>query len=69
MRITENALNILTAKSYLGIGKAWIIKNLSYQMPLDQLVRKINSGAKIQEPITIENFKQTRTEIHESPFN
>lgn len=65
MRITENALNILTAKSYLGIGKAWIIKNLSYQMPLDQLVRKINSGAKIQEPITIENFKQTRTEIHE----
>ncbi len=26
MKISENALNILAAKTYRGIGRAWIVK-------------------------------------------
>ena len=29
MKYTSNALNILTALSYKGIGKAWIVKKLT----------------------------------------
>ena len=28
MKYTENAINILTVKSYKGIGNAWIVQNL-----------------------------------------
>lgn len=30
MKYTSNALNILTALSYKGIGKAWIVKKINW---------------------------------------
>ena len=32
MKYTENSLNILTAKSYKGIGNSWIVKNLGHNV-------------------------------------
>lgn len=35
MKYTENALNILTVRSYKGIGNAWIVKNLKGNEDVD----------------------------------
>lgn len=38
MKYTENALNVLTAKSYRGIGNAWIVRNLSHNEDVETIV-------------------------------
>lgn len=38
MKYTDNALNILTAQTYKGIGRAWIHKNLSGNEPFEVIV-------------------------------
>ena len=43
MKCSENALNILTAKSYKGIGNAWLIKNLKGNESVDKIVSLLNS--------------------------
>ena len=45
MKYTENALNILTAKTFKGIGNAWINKNfinknLSYYEDIVEVLKK-----------------------------
>lgn len=35
MKHTKNTLNILTSKSYKGIGNAWIVKNLKGNEDVD----------------------------------
>ncbi len=53
MKYTENSINILTAKSYSGIGNAWIIKNLKgndkVEFIVDQLNNKINCKTNLDE--------------------
>lgn len=46
MKYTQNALNILTAKSYHGIGNAWIIRNIHGNESVAEIVDKISSTAK-----------------------
>jgi DNA processing protein len=46
MRYTQNALNILTAKSYKGIGNAWVIKNLKGNESVDEIVARVNKTIK-----------------------
>lgn len=53
MRYTQNAINILTAKSYKGIGNAWIVKNLMGNESVGAIVSKISNKAEI----TIEDFE------------
>lgn len=38
MTCSDNALNILTAKSYRGIGNAWIVTHLSGKEPVEAIV-------------------------------
>lgn len=53
MKYTQNAINILTAKSYKGIGNAWIIKNLIGNETVGTIVSKISNKTEI----TIEDFE------------
>lgn len=46
MKYTENALNIITAKSYKGIGKAWLVKNLKGNENVNKIVSKLNDRLK-----------------------
>lgn len=43
MNYTDNALNILTAQTYKGIGKAWIHRNLVGNEPLEVIVETIKT--------------------------
>lgn len=46
MKYSENALNILTAKSYKGIGNAWIVKNLKGSDRVETIVSLLNNTIK-----------------------
>lgn len=59
MKYTENALNILTAKSYKGIGNAWIVKNLKGNESVDTIVALLNNTIK-GEPTTVEDFERLK---------
>ena len=63
MRITENALNILAAMTYKGIGKAWIVKNIEGDDPLIQVVELLNRGAKEQYSISVNDFNNRKENI------
>lgn len=55
MKYTENALNIISAKSYKGIGNAWIVKNLKGNENVETIVALLNN--KILDKTTIEEFE------------
>ncbi len=60
MKYTENALNILTTKSYEGVGNAWIHNNLNGNEPLEVICEIIRT----KDPKAIEeDFQQKRNEI------
>lgn len=63
MKITENALNVLAALTYKGIGKAWIVKNIEGGDPLDQVVELLNRGTKEQYSISVNDFKNRKENI------
>lgn len=53
MKYTDNALNILTAKSFKGIGNAWIVKNLKGTESVETLVSLLNKTIK-GEPTSVD---------------
>jgi DNA processing protein len=59
MKYTKNALNVLTAKSYKGIGNAWIVKNLKGNESVEFIVSILNKTIK-GEPTNAEEFEQLR---------
>lgn len=59
MKYTDNALNILAAKSYKGIGNAWIVKNLGNNESVETIVALINKTIKGQT-ITVWDFEQLK---------
>lgn len=46
MKFSDNALNILTTKSYKGIGNAWIVKNLKGNESVETIVSLLNKTIK-----------------------
>jgi len=63
MIYTENAINILTAKTYKGIGRAWIIKNLRGNEKIENIVSLLNKNAKEDYQITVEEFERNKARI------
>lgn len=63
MRYTDNALNIITAKSFKGIGRAWIIKNLKGNESVEKIISLLNNTSKQDIPITINDFELHKTQI------
>lgn len=65
MKISENAINILTAKTYNGIGRAWVVKNLYGAETVDQIVSLLRRDSKDKEDITIDGFEATKARIED----
>jgi DNA processing protein len=62
MKHTDNSINILTAKSYKGIGNAWIVKNLKGNESVDAIVNLLNKTIK-GEQTTVEEFERLRKDF------
>lgn len=62
MKYTDNALNILTAKSYKGIGNAWIVKNLKGNESVETIVSLLNKAIR-GEPTNVEEFERLRKDF------
>ena len=56
MNYTENAINVLAARTYKGIGKAWIVKNLSDNKNEKEISTLLNSGSTVDYEITLDHF-------------
>ena len=63
MTYSDNVINILTAKSYKGIGRAWIVKNLKGNESIQEIIHLLNKDPKEEDEITIENFYNIRNMI------
>lgn len=63
MNYTENAINVLAARTYKGIGKAWIVKNLSSNKSETEIITLLNSGAKVDYQITVDDFDKKKNLI------
>lgn len=63
MKYTDNAINILTTKSFKGIGRAWIVKYLKGNESVDKIVSLINSNTKQDELITFDDFEFNKNQI------
>lgn len=62
MKYTDNSLNILTAKSYKGIGNAWIVKNLKGNESVDTIVTLLNKSIK-GEQTDVEEFERLKRDF------
>ena len=58
MKYTDNAINIITAKSYKGIRNAWLVKNLKGNEDVSTIVSLLNN--KISEKTSIAEFKHLK---------
>lgn len=59
MKYTDNSLNILTSKSYKGIGNAWIVKNLKGNESVETIVSLLNKTIK-GEPTNVDEFERLK---------
>ena len=67
MKYTSNALNILTALSYKGIGKAWIVKKLTGNESVETIVAFLNET--IKEKTDIDLFESKRAGFEQTILN
>jgi len=65
MKYTDNTINILTAKTYKGIGRAWIVKSLKGNESVEEIVFLLNNKSKQEEEITIKDFEFSKNQILE----
>ena len=56
MKFTENAINVMAARTCKGIGKARITKNLSTPKSESEIVELLNSSSKFSNPLTVDEF-------------
>ena len=63
MNYTENVIRILTAKTYKGIGRSWIIKNIKGNERIETVVSLLNKDAKEDYQITVDEFEKNRKRI------
>lgn len=63
MKYSENAINVMAARIYKGIGRAWIIKNLSTPKPEDTIVKLLNESSKSADAITLEDFNKKKSTL------
>ena len=65
MKYTENAINIFTVKTYKGIGKAWIVKNLKGNESVDNIVSLLNKNSKQEIQVTVADFEEKKYQLKE----
>ena len=63
MNYSDNTIHILSAKTYKGIGRAWIVKNLRGNETVNNIVSLLNRDAKEDYLITVEDFERNKVRI------
>jgi len=63
MRYTDNAINIITTKTFKGIGRAWINKTLKGNESVETIVSFLNNSSKQDDIITIDDFIFNKNQI------
>ena len=63
MKYSDNAINIITTKSYKGIGRAWINKNLKGNESIEKIISLLNSNSKQEDLVTIDDFEFYKNQI------
>jgi len=61
MNYSENAINIITAETYKGVGKAWIVKNLKGNESVDTIISLLEKDNKYND----EDFERKKRNIQE----
>lgn len=61
MEYTENALNVLTAKSYNKVGRAWIVNNITGGEDVNAIVARLNLREEEKEVTTTEFLERRST--------
>ena len=60
MNYTSNALNVMAARTFKGIGRAWLTKNLATVKATNEIVELLNKSIKNQQPVTLDDFEQKK---------
>ena len=63
MKYTENAINVMVARTYKGIGRAWIVKNLIDNKTEKEIVALLNKSSKADYQITLDDFDRKKASI------
>lgn len=63
MRYSENAINVMAARIYKGIGRAWIVKNLSTPKSEDTIVQLLNESTRLVDRVTSEDFNKKKSAL------
>lgn len=63
MIFSENALNILTAKSFKGVGRGWIVKTFNKKISENDIVSLLNRDSAEQNKITHNDFEKIKENI------
>jgi DNA processing protein len=63
MKLTENAVNVMAARTCKGIGKAWITNNLSTPKTESEIVELLNSSSKFSGQLTMDEFNSKKNLI------
>ncbi|MGG7437235.1 DNA-processing protein DprA [Chryseobacterium arthrosphaerae] len=63
MKFTENALNVITTKSFKGIGRSWIKKYIRGNEDVHKIVSLINEHSKQEDIIKEDFFNYKKNEI------
>lgn len=61
MNLTDNALNVMAARTFKGIGRAWLAKNLNLVKPAEEIVTLINQSSKSAPPISLDDFERKKS--------
>ncbi len=60
MICSDNAINVMAARIYKGIGRAWIVKNLSVPKSELEIIKLLNSSSKVDVEITVDDFNRKK---------
>lgn len=63
MKYTDNAINILTIKTYKGVGRSWIVKNLKGNENIDKIISILNNKTKQSKIIRADDFEYKKDQI------
>lgn len=63
MKFSENAVNVMGARTCKGIGKAWITNNLSTPKTESEIVELLNSSSKFSGQLTMDEFNSKKNLI------
>ena len=63
MKLSDNALNVMAARTFKGIGRAWISKNMSNNIDVIEIIKLLNKDSKEYDDITFDDFSRKKVLI------